>query len=352
MKRLTEHISKAQLHEILNCFVARKIGVIGDLALDAYWYADMTRAFLSRETPHFPRPIVRETFSPGAGANVAHNLKTLGAGEVVVFSVLGDDWRQAMLSSVLASYGIVVERLIVSARRSTTAFIKPILKGYDSQQEDARLDFENDEPLPHELEEELIDAVRQRLPELDAVLVADQLERHGVVTDRVREALNDLAADHADKCFVVDSRQRIGLFRNMVLKPNWLEASTAIYPNRNPLTVQRDELVEIGKALSAQSGRPAFVTLSEDGVLVCVEDAHRFLPAAQVNPPLDPVGAGDTFVAALAVALAVGATPWDAGAVANLAAAVVVEKLNQTGTATPDEILARYDLAAAKEGTP
>jgi rfaE bifunctional protein kinase chain/domain len=348
--RMLKHLSKERLKEILNRFTERKIGVIGDLGLDAYWYADMTRSFLSRETPHFPRPVVREVYAPGAGANVAHNLSMLGAGQVVVFSVLGDDWRGAILRQEMARRGILVERLIVSPQRSTTTFIKPILMGYDSQQEDARLDFENAEPLSPALEEALIEIVARHLPGLDGLLIADQLDVNGVITGRVREALNSLAADHSDKLLVADSRQRIGLFRNMALKPNWVEATAAVYPDRDPRAVNRDELVQIGKTLNQRSGRPAFVTLSEDGVLVCAEGTHRYLQAAPVRPPLDPVGAGDTFIAALAATLAVGATPWEAGAIANLAAAVVVEKLNQTGTASPEEILARYDLAQAKEG--
>lgn len=351
MKALTEHLSKARLEEILGSLADRKIGVIGDLALDAYWYADMTRAFLSRETPHFPRPVVREVFSPGAGANVAHNIKMLGVGEVVVFSVVGDDWRQGILSRMLTSCGIAVEHLIVSHQRNTTAFIKPILQGYDSWQEDARLDFENDLPLSVALEDALIESVRDHISEMDAVLVVDQLEVNGVVTDRVRTVLNEFAADSDGACFVVDSRQRIGLFRGMVLKPNRMEASLAVHPDGNSRSPQRDELVKIGKTLSAQAGRPAFITLGEDGVLVCAEDAHYYIPAAPVRPPLDPVGAGDAFVAAVASALAVSAMPWEAGAVANLAAAVVVEKLNQTGTASSEEVLARYDLALAEHHT-
>jgi rfaE bifunctional protein kinase chain/domain len=349
MTRLPGYLSKERLKEILGCFAGRRIGVVGDLALDAYWYADMTRAFLSRETPHFPRPVVREVYAPGAGANVAHNLKVLGVGQVAVFSVLGDDWRGATLRQELAHRGVAVEHLIVSPARSTTAYVKPILLGYDSQQEDARLDFENVEPLPQALEETLIDTLTRHLPGLDALLVADQLDVNGVVTERVREALNGLAASCPDKLFVADSRRRIGLFRHMVLKPNRAEATAAVRPGRDPRTVSRDELVQIGDTLSQQSGRPAFVTLSEEGALVCAEGQHRYLPAAPVRPPLDPVGAGDTFVAVLAASLAAGATPWEAGTIANLAAAVIVEKLNQTGTASPEEILARYGLTASED---
>jgi hypothetical protein len=49
------NLTKPRLNEVLDRCPTRHIGVIGDLGLDAYWYADMTRAFLSRETPRFAR---------------------------------------------------------------------------------------------------------------------------------------------------------------------------------------------------------------------------------------------------------------------------------------------------------
>lgn len=342
---LTDHLSKQRLQEILDYCSNLRIGVIGDIALDGYWYADMTRAFLSRETPRFPRPIVREGFSPGAGANVANNLKVLGTGEVVVFSVVGKDWRQSILAHMLTSYGISTQSLIASSERSTTTYIKPVLMGYDSQQEDARLDFENDRPLSPAFEDELLDVVREYLPDLDALLIADQLEVNGIVTDRVRDGLNDLAHLYPTKHFLADSRQRIGLFRNITLKPNRFEASLAVDPDHDCRSVQRDELAQMGQTMSKQAGRPAFITLSEEGVLVCMGSTYQHVPAAPTRPPLDAVGAGDAFIAALAIALSTGATLQEAGALANLAAAIVVEKLHETGTASPDEILTRYDLA-------
>ena len=349
MASLLEHLSKDRLEDILNRCAIQTIGVVGDLGLDAYWYADMTRSFLSRETPRFPRPVMREAYSPGAGANVAQNLAALGVEQVIALSVLGDDWRGEILRHEMASRGITVDHVIVSPEWSTTTFIKPILLGYDAQQEDARLDFENANPLSPALEQRLIDLVTGQLPDLDALLVADQLDVNGIITDRVREALNELAAGYPDTYFVVDSRQNIGLFRHMVLKPNWIEATAAVDPDRDLRSREKDELTEIGEMLRQRSGRPIFITLSEDGVLIFSEGAHRHLPIAYVRPPLDPVGAGDTFIAALAASLAAGATPWEAGAIATLGTGVTVEKLGQTGTASPEEILDRYDLTAREE---
>jgi D-glycero-beta-D-manno-heptose-7-phosphate kinase len=345
---VSEHLSRQRLLEILSGFARLRIGVVGDMGLDAYWHADMTLSHLSRETPLFPRPIVREAYSPGAGANVAANLVQLGINGAVVLSVLGKDWRGEILHRVMAERGIEVTQLLTSSRRSTTTFIKPILHGHTGHQEDARIDFENSQSLAADLEERLIARVTHQLPELDALIIADQLDVHGIITPRVREALNAWAGESGRSVFVVDSRRHIGLFRNMVLKPNKAEAATAVNSGRDPRNLRLDEILTIGTALSEQTDSPVFITLSEAGALLYAHDVQMHLEAAPVRAPLDPVGAGDSFCAALAASLAAGATLSEAGTIANLAAAVVVEKLGTTGTASPEEILERYAMAESE----
>ena len=335
---LTDFLAFARLEELLGRFAGLRVGLVGDVALDGYWYADMTRARLSRETPHFARPVVRAEYGPGAGANVAQNLAALGAGAVSVFSVVGQDLWAVQLRAELVRRGIRTHGLVEARERCTPAYLKPILMGYVARQEDARLDFENDQPLSAALEDELLARLESELDGLDAVLVADQFEENGVVTARVRARLAALAQQHPDTPFLADSRARIALFAGMLLKPNELEAAQALgLPAGTPPA-------ELGRALALAAGRPVFLTLGEQGVLVCTPAGQQRVPAAPVTPPLDIVGAGDTFLAALACALAAGAAPLEAAALANLAAAVTVEKLNQTGTAAPDEIRARCRL--------
>ena len=335
-------LSPERLNELLARFPALKAGIIGDVALDAYWYADMTRAHLSRETPHYPRPVVRAAYGPGAGANTAQNLKALGVGEVNLFSVVGKDPWASQLAMELASRGIRTDGWVESAERWTTTYIKPVLMGYHSEQEDARLDFENTTALSEGEEDRVLERLEEALPGLDAILVVDQLEVNGVVTGRIRSRLNDLAAHHPEKIFLVDSRIQIGEFRGMVLKPNQVEAAAGLGLKQS----EPQELRAIGRRLSQACGRTTFITVGDQGVWVCEPDWQEQIPAVPAAPPFDIVGAGDTFMAAVAAALAAGASPVEAGTLANLAAAVTVEKLNQTGTATPDEIRRRYQMAA------
>ncbi len=125
-----------------------------------------------------------------------------------------------------------------------------------------------------------------------------------------------------------------------------MEALAEFKPGSASSQASAAELEEAGRAFSRQTGQPVFLTLGEAGVLVCSQDEHQLIAAAPVRGPLDIAGAGDAFFAVLAASLAAGCSAWEAGAIANLAAAVTVEKLDQTGTATPEEIVERFEMAA------
>jgi len=101
-------LTRTRLEELLAALPGKRIAVIGDFCMDIYWHADMTRSQLSRETPRFPLPVVREEFSAGGASNVAWNLAELGVGTVQAITLFGDDWRGRELSRVLAErHGVV-----------------------------------------------------------------------------------------------------------------------------------------------------------------------------------------------------------------------------------------------------
>jgi rfaE bifunctional protein kinase chain/domain len=345
-------LKRSRLLEILESFKGLSIMVIGDFALDAYWYADMTRSELSRETPHYTRPVIRETYSPGASGNICWNVKALGVNEVFAVTIMGKDWRGQVLKEKLQENGVLIDYVVTSPERVTSTYIKPILRGWDSQQEDSRVDFINHDPVPEILENKLVQNVQSVVPKVDAVIVEDQILQNGIVTDKVRDSLIPLAEEYPEKVFVADSRTQIGLFRSMVLKPNRIEAIKAVYPSKDPSEVGMDELVKVGRKMRNKTRHPIYITLSEKGALLITESHHHHLPAAPTKPPIDPVGAGDTFIATVAAGLAGGANPVEAGIASNLAASVVLKKLNITGTASPQEILEKFNEVAKADEWP
>lgn len=335
-------LSHRRLEQILQACQGVQVGVIGDFTLDAYWYADMTLSRLSREAPLYPRPVTREEYSLGGAANVAWNLSALGLAGVQAFTLIGEDWRGDQLRRLLQAQGVSLDGCLTVGGWMTPLFGKVWLTAYQQEQEDARLDFVNAQSPGPALENALLQRLEKSLPELQAVVVADY-HPVGIFTGELRAQLSQMAERNPGVHFIADSRQQIGSFRAMTLKPNEVEAAGWLFPQREAETVTLEELSEQGWRLSEQNGRPVYITLGGRGSLVLDAGRAELIPALAAPPPLDPVGAGDTYVASLAACLAAGANPWEAGVVATLAAGVTVRVLRKTGVATPEQILEYYD---------
>jgi rfaE bifunctional protein kinase chain/domain len=335
-------LTRQRLEAILRQISRLRVGVVGDFVLDGYWYADMTQAQLSREAPLFNRPVVAETYSPGGASNVAWNLADLGVGEVHAISVIGPDWRGSLLREIFGRLGVRSDHLLERSGWKTPFYGKVILTGWNTRQEDARLDVINDRPLEAEGEQLLAAALRQAVPELDALIVADYIPR-GVVTARVREVILELAKQYPQVIFLADSRERIAQFQSLVIKPNEVEARLLFFPGKAPDAIRQEDLEGAALELNARTKKPVYITLGEKGCVLCELPAAVRLPALTLPPPLDTVGAGDTFLASLGAGLAAGGTTLEAGCLANLSAAVTIQKIGMTGTASPEEILALFE---------
>jgi rfaE bifunctional protein kinase chain/domain len=335
-------IHRARLEQILNAVKNLTLGVVGDFTLDGYWYADMEQSQLSRETATFPRPIVRETYSLGGAANTAWNLSALGVGAVRGFSVIGDDWRGNILRGLLANAGIQTGGFLTQADRQTPFYGKVMLTAVGRHtQEDARLDFINNQPLSPEIEDALLSALESSLTKMDGLIIADY-QPVGVITARVTRGLLKLA-ENGHKPFVVDSRELAGEFCQLILKPNDSEAARLFFPERNIASVELSDLMHAAVQHNQQTGQPIIITRGEDGCLVAVDGECATLPGVHVPPPVDTVGAGDAFLASFTAAIASGANALEAACLANLSAAVTVTKIGVTGTASPAEILSMYE---------
>jgi D-glycero-beta-D-manno-heptose-7-phosphate kinase len=327
--------------EILNAIGGVRAVLLGDLCLDAYWRADMTKSELSRETPHFPLPIVEEQYSPGAGGNAAANLAALRPMALGVIGTVGQDWRGSQLKNELTARGIGTDGVVSHRGRVTNAYIKPYRRGISTlAQEDPRLDFANYTPQPKELDEAVIAELTKAAPNIDVLCVSDQFQ-FGVVTDAVRQKIISLAREGLK--VVVDSRYRIGLFAGCILKPNELEGSAAIGRDILRKTPDIDGFAAIARELAGQAGSAVCMTLGGLGCIVAEKDALTHIPGVRLEPPLDICGAGDTFLAAFGCSLAAGADMVQAAYIANLASSVTVKKLGQTGTASREEILSRCE---------
>lgn len=331
-----------RLQELLAGFSRTRILVIGDFFLDKYLTIDTALTETSIETSLDAYQIVAQRVAPGAAGNVVANLHSLQAGTVLALGITGDDGEGYELRQCLQALGTDTSALHTSDGCMTPTYIKPMFSTQGQEQEGNRFDRKNRRPLPSALEDAIIDDLHRLVPQVQAVLITDQVQErnYGVITDRVRAVLLELAHRYTETPFLVDSRLRVGEFTQCWIKPNQFEAYLAVHGHEGT-AVTREEATACGRALRARNGQPVFLTLGAEGILA-IDDTITHLPTMRQPGPIDICGAGDSTLAGLTLALCSGATPVEAAMIGNLIASLTVQQLGSTGKATPAEIRERF----------
>ena len=325
--------------EVLAAFPRLKALVIGDICLDRWCTYDPATSEPSRET-NIPRlGVVSTAVTPGGGGTVANNLAALGAGKVGVLGVRGDDGFGFELDQALRERGIATE-LMVKVRGWQTFTYTKLLNSQTGIEDQPRVDFISTVPLPKEAERRIIDKVASAIADFDVILIADQAETGagGVVTPAVRDSIIDLAAKYPQKVFLVDSRKRVHLFRNMMLKPNRDEAEAA-----SRALLGTVDFPNLRRKLGAEV---LIVTHGSKGALVIEDGRETWAEAYPVENPIDICGAGDSFAAACGLTMAVTGDPIASAGLGNLVASVTIMKKG-TGTASPQEVIAAAERHAS-----
>jgi rfaE bifunctional protein kinase chain/domain len=342
-------MDEKRLSELLNRFPHLHVLVVGDFFLDKYLIIDRQLSEVSLETGLEAHQVVEVRCSPGAAGTVTSNLRALGV-QVTALGVIGDDGEGYELKRGLVDRGVDIELLIQRADLFTPTYTKPILREPDGQEHEIqRLDTKNRSPLPADVEEQVIARLRTLVPKADAVVVADQVQGRnrssdvlaGVITDRVREQIARLALRYPDKTFAADSRQRIGLFRHVIIKPNRREAVLAVRPDwEGEFTLE--VAADCGAELFRRNQKPVFLTAGSQGILLFTEKGCQHVPAVPVEGEIDIVGAGDSVMAGVVSALASGAEPEEAALLGNVVASITIQQIGTTGTATPAQVRERF----------
>ncbi len=318
------------MKELLDKIARMRFLVIGDVMLDHYLWGDATRI-----SPEAPVPVVkaeRDTFTAGGAANVANNLRAIGAA-VELVGTFGIDEAGTHLKSVLAASGVVIDDGLASSARDTILKMRVMCRN----QQLCRIDREN-RPDRYALDAHWVEEVLPaRVAAADAVLVSDYAK--GVVTSELIRRVQALAGP--SKLVSLDPKPRSGLaFSGLgLITPNRTEAlqlaGMQYVSASEPFPVE-----EACRRLHERHGTKLLViTLGADGMLLSQGGAPLCQIPTAARAVFDVSGAGDTVNAVLTAALAAGAAPETAAELANHAAGVVVEKLG-TATATPPEILA------------
>lgn len=316
---------------LIESLAGLKVLVIGEAMLDSYLKGSSER--ICREAPVPVVSITDREHVPGGAANTAVNVHTLG-GQVIFLSVIGEDTEGNLLRKVLADYGVPTDNLIVTAKRATLAKQRVIA----SHQMVVRFDQGSTEVLDPQTEAILIERLDQLFPECDALIISDY--DYGILTPHVIKRIAELQEANP-RVVVVDSK-RLPDYRNInitAIKPNYGEAVSLLGVEKVRGTGER--VVQIAahgdQILDLTGAQIAAVTLDQEGALIFERDHLPYRTYAKPAPHTRSAGAGDTFISALTLSLAAGASTENAVEIASAAASIVVGK-DGTSACYADEL--------------
>ena len=333
---------KRSLTSVLESFSGLNVLVLGEAILDSYLEGEAGR--LCREAPVPVVDVARRIDVPGGAANTAANVARLGA-RPLLLSTVGDDPEGELLRAALAAAGVPAEELLALPRRRTLVKHRLIAGG----QMLARFDHGGENELAERMEEDLLERVALFFGEADAVIVSDY--GAGLLTPRVVDLLARLQRD-SPRVLVVDSKD-LRAYRTVgptAVKPNHAEALALLRAPEVPGADRAARIAEQAERLLRATGAEiAAVTLDGDGAVVLEHGGPAYRTYARPAADTRATGAGDTFTAAFALALAAGADTPSAAELASAAADVVVGK-ERTTTCSAAELRERL-VAAEKHVT-
>lgn len=309
---------------LLDQFPHLRALVVGDAMVDRYLIGTARRL-----CPEGPVPVVavdEVSTAAGGAANTAVNVAQLGA-TVSLLSVVGLDADSEALQQQLIQYGVETSLMLLDPDRTTLTKQRVIANG----QLVVRFDQGSTAPLSGRSEDKLIALIQQQVGQtVDAVIVSDY--GYGICALKLIEAIAQRS-----RVVVVDSK-RLAHYQGLrpaAVKPNYAEAIALLNlpAETNRVAQMRSQQDAL---LAATGAKLVVVTLDCDGAIAIEAGQPPHHIPARSAPDGYAIGAGDTFVSVLALALAAGATGAEAAAIASAATAVVVQSPGTTACRLAD----------------
>jgi D-beta-D-heptose 7-phosphate kinase/D-beta-D-heptose 1-phosphate adenosyltransferase len=298
---------------------------------------------VERISPEAPVPVVqirRQQHRPGGAANVALNVQSIG-GSAVVTGMVGDDSDGRDLLSVLSGKGIVTDNVVAFDGMRTTVKTRVLA----DRQQVVRIDREDPPEAIAGKIPELCAKIQAAAESVDAIVIEDYGK--GVITAEVASA----CAAAARRCslpvgFDPKDNHDLPVRGITIATPNYREACSAAGVRETPLgdELEKDaRLLEIARRLRQKwETKLLAITLGAHGMFLLENGDSPVVIPARAREVFDVSGAGDTVIAVAVLSLAAGATYYEAAALANFAAGVVVGKIG-TASCSAAELLGSID---------
>jgi len=306
----------AVMQKYLEDFPGKRVAVVGDVMLDIYH-----RGTVERISPEAPVPVVNINqidYHPGGAANVAMNIRSLGA-KVDLFGLAGEDTHGEMLTRELQREDIGVQGILKTGSRPTTAKTRVIA----GSQHVVRTDLEVVSPLEDNLVQQLLDLVRESLNGYDAIILQDY--NKGLLQPTLIEWLIENGRESGSVVAVDPKFQHLLRYRGAsLIKPNLKEVEQIL-----ARPVRSDREIKAAGVELMERLRPEYllITLGARGMELFTDSEHSERLPTQARNVADVSGAGDTVISTVTLALTAGASVRDAAILGNVAAGRVCEEV-------------------------
>jgi rfaE bifunctional protein kinase chain/domain len=314
---------ETNIRRLFDDFKNLNIMVIGDVMVDSYLWGKVERI-----SPEAPIPVValksRENRMGGA-ANVALNIKALGANPILC-TVIGDDEKGDRFLSLLEAGDIGTQGVIKSRKRITTTKFRIFGNSYQM----LRVDEEIDDPLAESDYLLFLKSVKKILQstKIDCIIFQDYDK--GVITPALIAEVVKVARELKIPVTVDPKKRNFMDYKQVTLfKPNLKELKEGIgYAgdlSENQAVIEASEMLR--KRLDCQY---VLTTMSEKGVMISYyekkEELNSFVPA-HLRTISDVSGAGDTVITVASMCLALNRSPYEIAYISNLAGGLVCEEV-------------------------
>lgn len=332
--------------ELFKKIETERILIIGDVMIDAYMWGTVTRI-----SPEAPVPVVAITERSqrlGGAANVALNVRAMGATPIICTVVGNDDYGRDFQELM---YNNEMDRRGVIASDSRITTVKSRVIGNNSHL--VRVDEEDTHPLSTVEEDELLSRVTRimKTMPIDAIILQDYDK--GVITPRIIDEVTSLARRKKVPITVDPKHRNFSHFHDVTLfKPNLKELREGLnveIDDSSMETLQHDLAAACAKIHQTQHNDIILTTLSNRGMYACdfrSGTMEETLVPAKVRSISDISGAGDTVISVITLALAAGMNLKESVRCANLAGGIVCE---QVGVIPIDRVRLEREMTEATE---
>lgn len=291
--------------------------VIGDVMIDAY-----SIGVVERMSPEAPVPVVnvkRRSNRLGGAANVALNLKALGATPIVC-SVVGEDAQAALLLQLMQEHGLDTRGIIQSSERITT--VKHRVLNGDKQM--IRIDEEDTHELSQAEYDGFYEAIRELTNRMEFDIIILQDYNKGVLSKTLIQSVLKMAHDKDIPVAVDPKRQNFLAYQGVTLfKPNAKELREGMGMKAETLDELKEAAMKLQEQLHCQN---LMVTLSQQGAMILSQNDFYYV-AACPRHIVDVSGAGDTVLSVAALCTALKMDPKTTVTLSNIAGGLVCEQV-------------------------